>query len=193
LQQSLRSYSSAKGNDVSTAGQSALTPTQIEAHNRSKAFKAKIAEAAARIADDATVEQLVAEATPLPKEIPAHPTVSNEAMREACEMEFPSANQYGPRIDFIFRTVAKHFGVSYLDMRSARRTYNLVWPRQIAFYLARTLTLRSLPEIGRRMGGRDHTTVLHAVRKIEILLMSDPMLVRTIESLKAYLNCEDTQ
>jgi len=102
-----------------------LTPTQLEAHNRSKAFRAKIAEAAARLADDATVEQLSApvEAAP-PKK--ALPPVTNEAMREACEIEFPSANQYGPRIEFIFRTVAKHFRVTYLDMRSARRTANLV-------------------------------------------------------------------
>ncbi len=70
------------------------------------------------------------------------------------------------RIEDIQRTVARQYNVSRADLLSARRTANVVRPRQIAMYLAKTLTLRSLPEIGRRFGGRDHTTVLHAVRKI---------------------------
>ena len=63
----------------------------------------------------------------------------------------------------------------------------MVRPRQIAMYLAKTLTLRSLPEIGRRFGGRDHTTVLHAVRKIEGLVGSDTALSDEIELLKRQL------
>jgi chromosomal replication initiator protein len=70
---------------------------------------------------------------------------------------------------------------------SSRRTANVVRPRQIAMYLAKTLTLRSLPEIGRRFGGRDHTTVLHAVRKIEGLIGKDNALAAEIESLKSQL------
>jgi chromosomal replication initiator protein len=70
---------------------------------------------------------------------------------------------------------------------SSRRTANVVRPRQIAMYLAKTLTLRSLPEIGRRFGGRDHTTVLHAVRKIEGLVGSDTALSDEIELLKRQL------
>jgi chromosomal replication initiator protein len=62
-----------------------------------------------------------------------------------------------------------------------------VRPRQIAMYLAKTLTLRSLPEIGRRFGGRDHTTVLHAVRKIENLVSTDTALAEEIELLKRQL------
>jgi chromosomal replication initiator protein len=62
-----------------------------------------------------------------------------------------------------------------------------VRPRQIAMYLAKTLTLRSLPEIGRRFGGRDHTTVLHAVRKIENLVGNDNGLADEIEILKRLL------
>ena len=73
------------------------------------------------------------------------------------------------KIEDIQRAVARHYNVSRADMLSSRRTANVVRPRQIAMYLAKTLTLRSLPEIGRRFGGRDHTTVLHAVRKIENL------------------------
>ena len=66
----------------------------------------------------------------------------------------------------IQRMVARQYNVSRADLLSSRRTANVVRPRQVAMYLAKTLTLRSLPEIGRRFGGRDHTTVLHAVRKI---------------------------
>ncbi|MEP9354413.1 chromosomal replication initiator protein DnaA [Xanthobacter sp. KR7-65] len=88
------------------------------------------------------------------------------------------------RIDDILRVVAKHYNVSRADLLSQRRTANVVKPRQIAMYLAKTLTLRSLPEIGRRFGGRDHTTVLHAVRKIDGLVATDRALAEEIEVLK---------
>ena len=91
------------------------------------------------------------------------------------------------KIEDIQRTVALHFNVSRSDMLSSRRTANVVRPRQIAMYLAKTLTLRSLPEIGRRFGGRDHTTVLHAVRKIETLADKDQTLAEEIEVLKRML------
>ena len=67
------------------------------------------------------------------------------------------------KIEDIQRIVARQYNVSRADLLSSRRTANVVRPRQVAMYLAKTLTLRSLPEIGRRFGGRDHTTVLHAV------------------------------
>ncbi len=76
------------------------------------------------------------------------------------------------------------YNVSRSDLLSSRRTANVVRPRQVAMYLAKTLTLRSLPEIGRRFGGRDHTTVLHAVRKIEGLVGNDMALAEEIEILK---------
>ncbi|HTP90451.1 MAG TPA: helix-turn-helix domain-containing protein, partial [Xanthobacteraceae bacterium] len=63
----------------------------------------------------------------------------------------------------------------------------VVRPRQVAMYLAKVLTLRSLPEIGRRFGGRDHTTVLHAVRKIEALAGNDSAFAEEIEALKRQL------
>jgi chromosomal replication initiator protein len=91
------------------------------------------------------------------------------------------------KIEDIQRTVARHYNVSRSDMLSSRRTANVVRPRQIAMYLAKTLTLRSLPEIGRRFGGRDHTTVLHAVRKIENLSDTDKVLADEIETLKRML------
>ena len=91
------------------------------------------------------------------------------------------------KIEDIQKLVANHFNVSRADILSSRRTANVVRPRQIAMYLAKVLTLRSLPEIGRRFGGRDHTTVLHAVRKIETLSHSDGSLSEELELLKRIL------
>jgi chromosomal replication initiator protein len=91
------------------------------------------------------------------------------------------------KIEDIQRIVARQYNVSRADLLSSRRTANVVRPRQVAMYLAKTLTLRSLPEIGRRFGGRDHTTVLHAVRKIENLVGSDASVKEEIESLKRQL------
>jgi len=91
------------------------------------------------------------------------------------------------RVEDILRVVSKHYNVTRADLLSSRRTANVVRPRQIAMYLAKVLTLRSLPEIGRRFGGRDHTTVLHAVRKIEGLVQGDKALAEEIEVLKRML------
>src|SRR3954470_14125778 len=91
------------------------------------------------------------------------------------------------KIEDIQRVVARQYNVSRSDLLSSRRTANVVRPRQVAMYLAKTLTLRSLPEIGRRFGGRDHTTVLHAVRKIEALVARDVALSEEVESLKRQL------
>ena len=91
------------------------------------------------------------------------------------------------KIDDILRVVMKHFGVNRGDLLSSRRNRSIVRPRQIGMYLAKSLTSRSLPEIGRRFGGRDHTTVLHAIRKIESLLQEDPGLKEEVEVLKRLL------
>ena len=88
------------------------------------------------------------------------------------------------RIEDIQRAVSRHYNVSRTELLSNRRTRAIVRPRQIAMYLAKMLTLRSLPEIGRRFGGRDHTTVLHAVKKIEGLSDTDEKLAREIELLE---------
>jgi chromosomal replication initiator protein len=91
------------------------------------------------------------------------------------------------RIEDIQRVVARQYNVSRSDLLSSRRTANVVRPRQVAMYLSKILTLRSLPEIGRRFGGRDHTTVLHAVRKIEALTGNDAAFAEEIEVLKRQL------
>jgi chromosomal replication initiator protein len=91
------------------------------------------------------------------------------------------------KIDDILRIVAKHYGVQRGDLLSSRRNQSIVRPRQIGMYLAKTLTSRSLPEIGRRFGGRDHTTVLHAIRKIEALKQNDGALKEELDSLSRML------
>lgn len=77
------------------------------------------------------------------------------------------------KIEDIQRVVSRHYNIARIDLISARRSAHIVRPRQIAMYLCKRLTLRSLPEIGRRFGGRDHTTVLHAVRKFEAFAEKD--------------------
>ena len=92
------------------------------------------------------------------------------------------------KIEDILRIISRHFGVSKNDLLSQRRHRSVVWPRQIGMYLAKQLTARSLPEIGRRFGGRDHTTVLHAIRKIEGEITKNPRLEDELQELKKLLN-----
>lgn len=91
------------------------------------------------------------------------------------------------KIEDIQKLVANHYNVTRADLLSSRRTASVVRPRQIAMFLSKVLTPRSLPEIGRRFGGRDHTTVLHAVRKIEGLSSTDRSLAQDIDYLKRLL------
>ena len=87
----------------------------------------------------------------------------------------------------IQRAVCRYFNMGMSDLLSARRAADVVWPRQIAMYISKTLTMRSLPDIGRRFGGRDHTTVLHAVRKVEQLRGEDAKINGVIESINKKL------
>jgi chromosomal replication initiator protein len=91
------------------------------------------------------------------------------------------------KIEDILKIVSRHFGVSKGDILSQRRHRSVVWPRQIGMYLAKQLTSRSLPEIGRRFGNRDHTTVLHAIRKIDNEINNSARLKDEIEELKKLL------
>jgi chromosomal replication initiator protein len=90
-------------------------------------------------------------------------------------------------IEEIQKKVAEHFNIKVSDMHSARRARAVARPRQVAMYLSKQLTTHSLPEIGRKFGGRDHTTVMHAVRKIEELHVSDPSLSEDIDLLRRML------
>ena len=87
------------------------------------------------------------------------------------------------RIDDILRIIGHHYSVTRADLLSPRRARSIVRPRQVGMYLAKKFTPRSLPEIGRRFGGRDHSTVLHAVRKIEDLMKNDDILAREVSML----------
>lgn len=86
-------------------------------------------------------------------------------------------------VDEIQKATAEHFALRQADLLSERRTRAIARPRQIAMYLCKQLTTRSYPDIGRRFGGRDHTTVLHGVRKIEELMPKDDQIARDVEAL----------
>jgi chromosomal replication initiator protein len=86
-------------------------------------------------------------------------------------------------VDEIQKAAAEHFGLRQADLVSETRTRAVARPRQAAMWLAKQLTTRSLPDIGRRFGGRDHTTVLHAVRRIDALRATDAQLARDLETL----------
>lgn len=90
-------------------------------------------------------------------------------------------------IDEIQRKVAEHYNIRMADMHSARRSRQVARPRQVAMYLAKQLTARSLPEIGRKFGGRDHTTVMHAVRKIDELMAEDAQIAQDVEIVRRAL------
>ena len=90
-------------------------------------------------------------------------------------------------IEDIQRQTCKHFNIKLAEMISQRRNKTIVTPRQVAMYLAKHMTSRSLPEIGRKFGGRDHTTVMHAVRKIEAQIEKDSALNNEIELIRDYL------
>lgn len=90
-------------------------------------------------------------------------------------------------VEEIQRKVAEYFNIKMSDMVSNRRMQNIARPRQVAMYMAKQLTSKSLPEIGRKFGGRDHTTVLHAVRKIQELCVDDFDFANDVEILKRSL------
>jgi hypothetical protein len=95
----------------------------------------------------------------------------------------PNGLRHCPRVEDIQRMACAHFGINLNDMLSARRTKELVLPRQVAVYLCRRLTPRSLPDIARRFGGRDHTTAIFAVRKVERLIEDDEHVAASVEMM----------
>ena len=97
------------------------------------------------------------------------------------------ANDRRVTIEEIQKRVAEHFNIRMADMHSARRSRAVARPRQVAMYLSKQLTSRSLPEIGRRFGGRDHTTVMHGVRRIEELKQQDGQIAEDLELLRRSL------
>jgi len=112
--------------------------------------------------------------------------ITLEMMQEVLQ-DLLRANDRRVTIEDIQRRTAEYFNIRLADMLSARRARAVARPRQVAMYLAKQLTSRSLPEIGRKFGGRDHTTVIHAVRKIEELREQDASLSDDVDMLRRML------
>ena len=111
----------------------------------------------------------------------------NLEMTQEALQDLLRANDRRVTIEEIQKKVAQHFNIRLADMHSARRARAVARPRQVAMYLAKQLTTRSLPEIGRKFGGRDHTTVMHAVKRIEELRQMDATLAEDIDLLRRML------
>jgi hypothetical protein len=127
------------------------------------------------------VIEVVPEPTPAPPPV-VEPTAPPLA---ECVIQFEEEGPRKPTIKEIRKCVSRHFKISLDDMDSQRRLAGIVLPRQVSHYLAKKLTKHSLPEIGRRCGGKDHTTILNSVRKITARMQSNPQLAETIATLEA--------
>ncbi len=107
------------------------------------------------------------------------PDLASMVLRDASQNADPGRI----KIEDIMKVIGRHFNVAKADLLSPRRARSVVVPRQIGMYLSKKLTSRSLPEIGRRFGGRDHSTVLHAVRKIDDQIRTDEKLAKEVAML----------
>ncbi len=112
--------------------------------------------------------------------------VTLEATQEVLQ-DLLRANDRRITIEDIQKQVATHFNIKVSDMHSARRSRSVARPRQVAMYLSKKLTAKSLPEIGRKFGGKDHTTVIHAVRRIEEICGADNEFAQDVELLTRML------
>lgn len=169
--------------------QQRLTPTQQASLECARHFREKIAARAAENVRKVIPIVCLDKVQPITVDTEAFgPRIKSEleiAFGPLVHSEPPEARL--PSIKLIVRVVAKFYLVPELDIRSQRRTADIVRPRQIAMYLCKTLTLKSLPEIARTIGGRDHTTALHAIRKMEALIQDDGRLADEIEVLKLHI------
>ena len=129
---------------------------------------------------EGALTRIIAHATLVGREI------SLESTQELLQ-DLLRANDRRVTIEEIQKRVAEHFNIRVADMHSARRARAVARPRQVAMYLAKQLTQRSLPEIGRKFGGRDHTTVMHAVKKVEELRQIDRGFAESVELLRRML------
>ncbi|UQD69227.1 hypothetical protein JEY40_24745 [Bradyrhizobium japonicum] len=128
---------------------------------------------------------IVIEAAPEPVPVaPAALELTIPPLAE-CVTELEEQGPRKPTIKEIRKCVSRHFKISLDDMDSQRRLAGIVLPRQVSHYLAKKLTKHSLPEIGRRCGGKDHTTILNSVKKITARMQSNPKLAETIATLEA--------
>ncbi len=129
---------------------------------------------------EGALQRLFAHASLLQREITLE-------VAQECLADILRTNDRKISIDDIQRKVAEHYNIRLADMMGPKRARNVARPRQIAMYLSKQLTCRSLPEIGRRFGGRDHTTIMHGVRKIEELVGEDSSIAEDVAMLKRLL------
>lgn len=175
----------------------------MQFHNRSKAFHADIARKAAMLcpAQDRSysipntpfgVKKVEPQRKAVP--VPRNPEPDYWHQMWFFDLVFGKAisTSAAPKVEDIIRAVCHEFGVSKIDLIGCRRNREIVRPRQVAMYLAKKVTGRSLPEIGRRMGGRDHTTALAAIRRIEELVKTDAALAAKVTNLVEKFNGGET-
>ncbi len=111
----------------------------------------------------------------------------NLDMTQECLADILRASERKVTVEEIMRQVADHYNLRMSDLLSPRRARSVARPRQVAMFLSKMLTSKSLPDIGRRFGGRDHTTVIHAVKKVEELKMTDSQIAEDVELLRRML------
>ena len=169
-----------------------MTPLQAELHQAHKARQQRFAAAAERHtwnkkarseAKAVSVEAPVVE-TPKAPEKP-DPIKTMPSIAQPAKPLWFNVVDDGPlpTLENITRVVAQKYGCKVSDIKSARRTAQVVRPRHIVFYLAKILTEKSFPQIGRFIGGRDHSTALHGYRQIAHLITMDSALAQKIETL----------
>ena len=108
-------------------------------------------------------------------------------MAQDCLSDILRASERKITVEEIQRKVSEHYNIRLSDMIGPKRMRSYARPRQVAMFLSKLLTSRSLPEIGRRFGGRDHTTVMHGVKRIEDLQIQDGQVAEDIEMLRRAL------
>ena len=108
-------------------------------------------------------------------------------LAQECLADILRASDRKVTVEEIQRKVADHYNIRLSDMIGPKRLRTIARPRQVAMYLSKQLTTRSLPEIGRRFGGRDHTTIMHGIRKVEELIVADSQLAEDMNLLRRLL------
>jgi hypothetical protein len=164
------------------------TPTQLKSTDHKRNFRETIAARAADLAGRKTGPTLAlapaAQARALPAIIDAE--VDIPLSEPDLGLDLPHV-----WVRDIQKAVSQHFNLQLAEMLSHRRPVCLTGPRQIAMYIAKVLTVRTLPEIGRLFANRDHTTILFAYRKIERLIRTDPAIAQDVGEIINNLGCRD--
>jgi len=114
--------------------------------------------------------------------------IDMDLVKEVLKKFFKQGEKPEVTIDEIMKTVAARFNIRIADLKSQKKNKNLVIPRQIAMYLARRLTSHSFPDIGAKIGGKDHSTVIYANNKIKDLLEKDPKMDVVVREIEESLN-----